>query len=117
MALTFPVASKAATIEVFDNGYGDYAPMIFNGDPTNGPGVEWILSIDGGPDLIAYCLDIYTPIDYTYYDSTITGPSGFPDGERIAWMYENYAPFVSSDAQAIALQFAIWDVAHDGGMG
>jgi hypothetical protein len=64
-----------------------------------------------GQDYAAYCVDIFQ-----YADGgpvTETSPVGLPHGDLAAWLFETYAPTVTTDAQAAALQVAIWEVLYE----
>ena len=51
------------------------------------------------------------------HNSTLDSPANFPNGQRLAWILENYAGGVNSNESAQALQIAMWDIVHNGGDG
>lgn len=112
-----PGAAKATTITLTGLGYYDTMPLIINGTTAqNSIGGQILATIDG-LNLIAYCVDLFTSIGLSTYNTTFGDPTGISNGGRVAWLFNQFAPTVNSNTSAAALQLAIWDVVHDGGNG
>ena len=53
----------------------------------------------------------------TSYNSAAYLPRTFAHEDRVAWLYVNALPTVTTVTQGEALQLAIWDIIHDNGDG
>ena len=73
--------------------------------------------MDGIYNRYTFCADITTPISNTTYTTIFQSPSTIANGLRAAWLVENYAQTTTTVVGGQALQFAIWDIIHDGGDG
>ena len=80
------------------------------------------IQVDGGPNLDAFCADLFTGIaSNTSYTSNVFA-TGTAPYTRVAWLIANILPTITSGSgtaqqQGAALQLAIWDVIHDSGNG
>ncbi len=110
-------AAEATTITLTGLGYYQTIPLIVNTTTSESAIAGQIRVNVGGTDLIAFCVDLFTNIGFSTYNTTLGAPSGYAGGQRAAWIYENYNPGVDSDEAGAALQLALWDVIHDGGDG
>jgi hypothetical protein len=111
-------ALSAGTITVSGVGYGrkDVVMVTPNGNPYRTYATE-IQVLKDGQSVLAYCVDLFTSIGMSTYNNTTGLPDSYQNGERAAWLFENYAGLVNSNDAAAALQVALWDVVHDNGDG
>jgi len=115
----FAENANASTITVTSIGYGyDNVPMLLNGQttPTEEYAVEILVNLGGAP-YIAYCVDLFTEIGFATYNTTVGDVSTYSHGGRLAWVYSTYAPGVTTNDEAAAIQLALWDIVHDDGDG
>ncbi len=110
-------AAEATTITLTGLGYYQTIPLIVNTTTPESAIAGQIRVNVGGTDLIAFCVDLFTNIGFSTYNTILGTPSSYGGGERAAWIYENYNPGVNTDEAGAALQLALWDVVHDGGDG
>lgn len=110
--------ADASTMTVRGLGYHEYpVPLAIDGlTPRNVVAGEIMVNLDGD-NLLAYCIDLFTSLGYQTYSTTLGDPLGYTGGGRAAWIYDNYAAEVETNASAASLQLALWDVVHDGGDG
>jgi poly-beta-1,6-N-acetyl-D-glucosamine synthase len=76
-------------------------------------------SFDNSPKLIdLFCVDMFA---YVYLNETFEVKQRTPAltdrTGRAAWLYSNYASFVTTPLAGSAFQLALWDIIHDGGDG
>ncbi len=71
------------------------------------------LDIDGVGRL-GYGVDVTKPIIFGAYQAEIDSVSGYTNGQRAAWIYENYGGLVEAGQ---AVQLALWDLMNDGADG
>lgn len=118
LAALFASVLSAGTITLTGLGYGrrDVAMVTKNGDPYSAYATE-IRVLKDGQSVLAYCVDLFTSIGMSTYTNTTGLPDRYLNGERAAWLYENYSGLVRSNGDAAALQLALWDVVHDNGDG
>ena len=100
--------SKAMSTYIFEEGKGEQAAWA---------GAIKVL-IDGTFQRTAFCVDYFTDIyPGVTYNTVIQYTNAIPNGGRVAWMVNNIFPTITTPSQGAGLQFAIWDVVHDGGDG
>ena len=100
--------SRAMSTYIFEGGKGEASAWA---------GAIQIL-IDDKYSRIAFCVDYFTDIYIgTHYNTDIEFTNNIPNGGRAAWLVNNIFPTITTPAQGAGLQFAIWDVIHDGGDG
>ena len=85
---------------------------------VSGPGVTPLgnaitLDIDG-VGRFGYGVDVTKPLSFGTYQAEIDGVAGYANGQRAAWIYENYGGVVGA---GLAVQLALWDVMNDGADG
>ena len=77
--------------------------------------------VDGIWNRVAFCADLFTDIYFGNNNtSNLVGVNTITNGGRAAWLIDNYLPTgLESNAKTLgaAMQFAIWDILHDGGDG
>jgi len=121
MCLT-PTPVRATTINVEDmdwtRAYATYVKAD-GVDEYAWAGAIKIL-LDGIFNRVVLCVDLFTDI-YLYntynVDLVTSDESSVPNVGRAAWMVNYLLPTVTTPQQGAGLQFAIWDVVHDGGDG
>lgn len=69
--------------------------------------------IDGTLPALVYCADPLTWLQTGPTPVTAVTESQFPNGGRLAWLYNTYGPAVLLGSDAAALQLAIWEVILD----
>jgi hypothetical protein len=75
------------------------------------------VTLNGNTPLLLFCID---PLTYLRMEPVVVVPtlsSNFSHGSFAAWAFLNYAGSISNNAQAAALQTALWDLIVDGGDG
>jgi hypothetical protein len=96
-------------------------PILFNLDGEErvaGAGVM-LATLDDTTSIETLCADLFEGINFfeSYEALTVAAPAYHPNGGAAGWLLENYLPWIETSEQGAALQFAIWDVLHDGGDG
>lgn len=109
-------SAQAGILTLQGSGLGGSVPLTLNATVENVFAGQLFGNLDGR-SIVAYCLDLFTGIDYIAYNTTTGPPSGYSNGGRASWILENYGGSVNGNDSAIALQLALWDVVHDGGDG
>lgn len=112
-------SASAGTITLTGLGFYQYpVPMLIsNGTVLENAVAGQINIVLDGQSLIAYCVDLFTNIGLSTYNSTSGDPSGYTNGTRAAWILDTYKAGVTNNEAGAALQLALWDVVHDGGDG
>src|SRR5262245_41940577 len=130
----------ATTIKVTstDNTRGE--TFYFNADGVNESGFGGVLFLTVTSGTTSYnrdsfCVDLFTSITISVtYNTTIYYPMAISGKnlERVSWLVDNallptqipsyksampQADWVTTADQGAGLQFAIWDIVHDGGDG
>lgn len=109
-------ALKTADDAVVDVIYGPDVHHLAEYSFWAGP---FVAQLDGqGATFDAYCVDLYhdlAPTQTVTLQSIadLTGGHGL----GVGWLYDTFAPTVTTSAQGAGLQLAIWDVEYDGGDG
>ena len=62
-------------------------------------------------DYLAYCVDIDAWAGSS--EVTIQGPDTLRNGDKVAYLFETYAPQVSNGVEAAGLGVAIWEVLYE----
>lgn len=111
-------ASETLTVHSLTAGKFAAVNLNYNGNTLNVYAGPQSVSLNGGSLFDAYCVDL---------DHWNSLPSSYPvnvlstdlltNGQRIAYLYNTYAPTVTNSTMGAALQLAIWDVLVDGGNG
>jgi hypothetical protein len=70
----------------------------------------------GGQTVLAFGLDVTKPLQFGVYEAELVDPANFANGQRAAWIYENYIGLAQAGA-GLVVQLALWDVMNDGGNG
>jgi MYXO-CTERM domain-containing protein len=115
--LAGPRIAEGSTITLTGMGFYQSIPLIVNTTTSENATAGQIRVVVDGTNLVAFCVDLFTNIGFSTYNTTPVEPPDYPGGARAAWIYENYAPGVNSNVTAASLQLALWDVIHDGGDG
>lgn len=71
---------------------------------------------DGSPALL-FCADPLIWLRNEAVSVTAVPSGSLSYGPRLAWLLQNYGSLLSTNSQAAALQFAVWDVVLDAGDG
>lgn len=105
------------TLTSVDSNRGENVWLRVNGtDEQSFAGVMHI-TVDSVFARTVVCADYFTEIGYATYNSTLVHPSARPNGQRAAWLVENYLAAATTKTLGAALQLAVWDIIHDSGDG
>jgi hypothetical protein len=111
--------TQAAQITLTGLGFGrtDVA-MEVNGNAGSHYAIQIYLTKNNAINYTAYCVDLFTSIGFSTYNTSTGLPSTLPpNGQRAAWVFDTYRNTVGTNEEAAALQVAWWDIVHDGGDG
>jgi len=109
-------AAQASTLTYTGLGYGSNVDLVVNTQPETVFAGQIRVTIDT-VNAIAYCVDLFSSLELGSYANVQGSPSAFANGGRAAWIVENYALNIASNASAAAVQLALWEVVHDNGTG
>jgi hypothetical protein len=113
--------AKGAALTLTGIGLGNYpVPLLTDHGTGLAPEDAYIVQILitlNGTATTAFCVDLFTNIGLENYNALYGSPTDFTNGLRAAWIVENYSAAVDTNAEASALQLALWDVVHDNGDG
>ncbi|BDC48765.1 hypothetical protein F183_A10810 [Bryobacterales bacterium F-183] len=114
--LASATSAQASTLTYNGGGLGTGVDLKVNGSYESVFAGQLLITLDA-KDSIAFCVDLFAPLSRGSY-STITGsPVTYTNGNRAAWIVENYGLNITTNAMAAAVQLALWEVVHDGGNG
>ena len=111
--------TQAAQITLTGLGFGrtDVA-MEVNGNAGSHYAIQIYLTKNNAINYTAYCVDLFTSIGFSTYNTTTGLPSTLtPNGQRAAWVFDTYRSTVDTNQEGAAMQVALWDIIHDGGDG
>lgn len=111
-------ASQATIITVTDVDWNRGGSVSFLSDNVEQTGFAGVIyaTYNGTPGEF-FCVDLFTGISYGDYDSTPILPRASRNEDRVAWLFVNELPNVTTSQMGQAMQLAIWDIVHDGGDG
>ncbi len=89
----------------------------FDNQNTNVYAGQIGVRFDTGVTAILFCADPFIALRLDTVEVTPLSGSQINQGERLAWMFNSYAPAVTQSWQAAAFQLAAWDIVADGGDG
>lgn len=117
VSLAGTVAS-AELLTVHSLQFGANVKLKYGSADLNAWAGEQRVSIDGGTQFDAYCVDLdnHNTVPSTY-TVTPTPTTALSNGGKAAWLYNFYGAGINSNTKGAALQIAIWDVVYDGGNG
>lgn len=72
---------------------------------------------DSGLTALLFCADPFVALRLDAVEVSALSGRQVKQGERLAWMFNNYVPSITQGWQAAAFQLAVWDVIADGGDG
>lgn len=117
LGLTWGVGQSPVTFNYFGADHTVYAGSLkgYFGGQLGNP----LPPNDGTYFGDLFCVDLAHSITIpTEYEVESLPISALANGERLAWLYRNYADVAKNDSGiASALQLALWDIATDGGDG
>ncbi|MBL8241707.1 MAG: PEP-CTERM sorting domain-containing protein [Bryobacterales bacterium] len=113
--------ASGAALTVNGIGLGSYpVPLLTNHGsglaPENAYVVQILITLNGSA-ATAFCLDLFTNIGLQNYNALYGSPADYINGNRAAWVVDTYTPGLDTNAEAAALQLALWDIIHDNGDG
>ena len=113
LVLSLAVSSLRADFVHMDGFayHRDVAVNLFGTDETLRTGQN-LLSLNGAPDQVAYCVDLGHALVNDWIGS-LTSVTVLNNGPMVAYLYNTYAPLVNDDDSAASLQLAIWKVISD----
>lgn len=109
-------SAQASTMTYNGGGYGSNVDLKINGDLDSVFAGQLLITLDA-QSAVAFCVDLFSPLSRTTYNTTLGSPVTFTNGGRAAWIVENYAQNITTNAAAAAVQLALWEVVHDNGSG
>jgi len=115
-ATTAVPKAQAASVTLNSLDLGKSVPMIVDGVAASDPAYRLNITLDG-VSRFAFCVDLFTLINYATYNSNLGTPDMINNGLRVAWLLENYGLTAVTNDGASAVQLAIWDLVHDNGDG
>lgn len=114
-------AANATTLTFHNVISGKFQNLQVNlgGTNSNVAAGAMSVSIDGGAKFTAFCVDLlhWNSNGSSYAINVKPMSDSGPNGNRAAWLFNNYAAGVNTTQKGAALQLALWDVSHDGGDG
>jgi hypothetical protein len=115
-ATTAVPKAQAASLTLESLDLGQKVPMIVDNAAKNSSAYRMNITLDG-VSRYAFCVDLFTLINYATYNSNLGTPDMINNGLRVAWLLENYGLTAVTNDGASAVQLAIWDLVHDNGDG
>lgn len=110
--------ASAEILTVHSLQLGASVKLMYGAAALNGWAGEQRVSIDGGSQFDAYCVDLdHTNSIGSVYAITPTPTTALSNGGKAAWLYNNFEAAIDSNTKGAALQLAIWDVVYDNGNG
>lgn len=102
-----PLPSAATTVVLDTLGYGQNISYTYPGLSGSWAG-QFKISVDGGPDQLAFCVDLDGRISLgqKYEGPTVQPVTG--NYLKAAWLISQFASSVDSNIEGAALQAAIW---------
>lgn len=110
--------ASAEILRVHSLQFGSNVALKYGTSNLNAWAGEQRVSIDGGTQFDAYCVDLdHTNSVPSQYTVTPTPTSSLSNGGKAAWLYNFYGAGINSNTKGAALQIAIWDIVYDNGDG
>ena len=101
---TLPTLSQTVDLKFDGNVTSIYAGQI---------GVRF----DSNLTALLFCADPFISLRTDAVEVTPLNTNQFPQGARLAWMFNTYVPSFTQNWQAAAFQLAAWDIVADSGNG
>jgi len=109
-----PLPSWAISTTIDGVGRGGY--LTYSHNPGGSFAGEIKIRIDGGPQQIAFCVDLDHYIYQGHsYSTTIVKPITGENYLKAAWLMNKFASGIASNSDGAALQAAIWKAVYGDG--
>ena len=110
-----PLPSWAISTTIDGVGRGGY--LTYSHNPGGSFAGEIKIRIDGGPQQIAFCVDLDHYIYQGHsYSTTIVKPINGENYLKAAWLMSAFASGIANNSDAAALQAAIWYAVYGDGV-
>ncbi len=91
--------------------------LQFDGNVTATYAGQFGVRFDSNLTALLFCADPFVNLRADAVEVTPLNTNQFPQGARLAWMFNTYVPSLTQNWQAAAFQLAAWDVVADSGDG
>jgi hypothetical protein len=112
-------AANSIIVQSVDTPLGEQQTLWINENGTNTQ-LYWAGGINASVDgttRVMWCVQLFVDINLNTTYNTVVDWADTPQLQRIGWLVQNVAGFITTQAQGAALQLAIWDIAEDNGDG
>jgi hypothetical protein len=108
-------AANSIIVQSVDTPLGEQQTLWIDENGTNTQ-LYWAgginVSVDG-TTRVMWCVQLFVDINLNTTYNTVVDWANTPQLQRIGWLVQNVAGFITTQAQGAALQLAIWDISED----
>lgn len=118
--MTFSNAFAAPLTMTYDSSIPalyDYVKLSLDGSKETVYAGQLGVSFNNGTTGLLFCADPFVDLRNGAVEVTAKSASDVANGNRLAWMFNNFAGMLTQDWHAAAFQMAAWDIVVDNGDG